>query len=103
MCRTSSPTFVNRPSPLAPTLTANASAPWSRNHACHCARSQSEYASRSSRLNAKAIVRPRTTVSLQREVYNLHEPVPVERPLAPLGIKIDEGLGGDRLVQRFPG
>src|ERR1041384_5506121 len=68
MCRTSSPTFANRPSPLAPKPTANASGPWSRNHPCHCARSQSEYASRSSRLNAKAIMRPRQPKGLVRYV-----------------------------------
>src|SRR2546430_14842409 len=41
--------------------------------------------------------------TLQRSVDNLDEAVPVQPPLAPVGLEIGEGFGRDGVVHRFPG
>src|SRR5207237_7429121 len=41
-------------------------------------------------------------LALQSQVDDLDEAVPVERPLAPVGVEIGDGFGGDGLFQRFP-
>src|SRR5438046_4900871 len=46
---------------------------------------------------------PSRSAELQSQVDNLDEAVAVETPLAPVGLEIGEGLGGDGFFHRFPG
>src|SRR6185437_10082466 len=62
-------------------------------------RARSERRKKGKRLRCKTALQ----AALERQVHHLHERVSVERPLAPVGIEIGEGLGGDGLVQGFPG
>src|SRR2546426_10937481 len=49
---------------------------------------------------SRVTARPRT---LQGQVDDPDERIPVQPPLAPVGLEIGERLGGDGVVHRFPG
>src|SRR5207244_11478794 len=46
---------------------------------------------------------PSRSAELQSRVDDLDEGVTVETPLAPVGLEIGEGFGGDGVLYRFPG
>src|SRR5256886_6655629 len=63
---------------------------------------------RPARMRTPATSTPRCTApsrpaELQSQVDDLDEAVTVETPLAPVGLEIGEGFGGDGVLHRFPG